>query len=94
MRCPADSGDSPYFIDHDEMVHCILIGREDSTLKNILKSFLKDERGSLAEMVWVIGAALVVAVICLAVYGFAPGTISTLWTTFTGKIQTMLSGIS
>ncbi len=59
-----------------------------------MKYILKDERGSLSEMVWVVGAAIVVAVILIAIDGFAPGTVQGIWTTLTDKIQTMLSNIS
>jgi len=71
------------------MVHYIL-----TKGGNALKNILQDERGSLSDMVWVIGAALVVAVIIIAINGFAPGTVQSIWTTLTDKIQTMLSGIS
>jgi hypothetical protein len=60
----------------------------------VLKNILKDESGSLSDMVWVVGAALVVAVIIIAINGFAPGTVQAIWTTLTDKIQTMLSNIS
>jgi Flp pilus assembly pilin Flp len=45
-------------------------------------------------MVWVIGAGLVVAVIIIAINGYAPGTVQGIWDTLTSKIQTMLSNIS
>lgn len=59
-----------------------------------MKSIFGDERGSLSDMVWVIGAGLVVAVIIIAINGYAPGTVQGIWDTLTSKIQTMLSNIS
>ncbi|MBE3582130.1 MAG: hypothetical protein IMW96_10965 [Thermoanaerobacteraceae bacterium] len=46
-----------------------------------------DERGSLPEMTWVIGAALVVAAVIVVALVFAPQTAQDFWTAATNYIR-------
>lgn len=42
------------------------------------------EEGSLSELVWVIGAAVVVVLIVVVFMALAPDTARSVWSTFTG----------
>lgn len=44
--------------------------------------FKNDERGSLSEMTWVIGSAVVVVLIIIAFMTLAPTTAQNLWNSF------------
>lgn len=50
-------------------------------------AFVKDEKGSLDQMVWVVGGAMVVAVIVVLALVYAPTTVQTLWTAATSNIM-------
>ncbi|MGI9951354.1 hypothetical protein V3F56_03245 [Moorellaceae bacterium AZ2] len=56
-------------------------------LKTAVRRVLKDERGSLPEMTWVIGAALVVAAIIVLALVFAPQTAQNFWNAATNYIR-------
>lgn len=47
------------------------------------KELLMEEKGSLDQMVWVIGAAVVVVLIVVAFMVLAPSTAKNLWNSFT-----------
>lgn len=47
----------------------------------------KDERGSLDQMVWVIGAAVVVVAVVVLLMVLAPNTISNIWNGFISWVQ-------
>lgn len=59
-----------------------------SGLKAFVRQFGGDETGSLPEMTWVIGAALVVAAIIVFAFTFAPNTVRTFWDAATNYIRT------
>lgn len=48
-----------------------------------IKGFLTGEEGSLDQMVWVIGAAVVVVLIVVAFMVLAPSTAKSMWNSFT-----------
>lgn len=50
--------------------------------QNLLLAFLKEEAGSLSDMVWVIGSAVVVVLIIVVFMNLAPNTAQTLWNGF------------
>jgi uncharacterized membrane-anchored protein len=50
-------------------------------------ALLKDEKGSLDQMVWVVGGAMIVAVIVVLALGYAPQTVQTLWNSATQTIM-------
>jgi hypothetical protein len=57
-----------------------------SSVSGILTK-LRDEKGSLDQMVWVVGGAMVVAVIVVLALGYAPATVQTLWNSATSTIM-------
>jgi hypothetical protein len=60
------------------------------------RSFMKDQSGSLSDMTWVVGSAVVVAlaVVALAITGGGGGlvgkTVTDMWTSATSWIQTTI----
>jgi hypothetical protein len=56
-------------------------------------ALLKDERGSIEQMVWVIGSALVVALIVWGASSYAPTAVQNFFTTAVGWIQTKFQAV-
>lgn len=53
----------------------------------MLKRLAIDQSGSLSDMVWVIGSAVVVALVIVAAMTFAPTTAQSFWTSATNWIK-------
>lgn len=53
----------------------------------VKETVLNDERGSLSDMVWVIGAAVVVALVIVGAMVFAPQTATSFWNDATSWIR-------
>ncbi|RJX22195.1 MAG: hypothetical protein C4575_01975 [Desulforudis sp.] len=53
-------------------------------MRKVFTRLLEDEKGSVAQMVWVIGAAVVTGLVLFAAMVFAPDTAQQLWTRMTG----------
>jgi cell division septation protein DedD len=51
---------------------------------------ITDERGSIDQMVWVLGSAVIVALVVVVLIALAKGTASTYWTDATGWIETTI----
>lgn len=64
------------------MIKCL------SGVRAIMRGLAGDERGSLPEMTWVIGAALVVAAVIVLAFVFAPQTAQNFWNAATNYIRT------
>jgi len=58
------------------------IGAVMATTKVRTKEFLRKERGSLDQMVWLIGAAVVVVLVVVVFMTLAPSTAQNLWNSF------------
>lgn len=56
-------------------------------------TLVKDERGSIEQMVWVIGSALVVALIVWGASSYAPTAVQNFFTTAVGWIQTKFQAV-
>lgn len=54
---------------------------------------LKDEQGSLDQLVWVIGGALVVAMIAWGASTYAPSAVQSFFTTAVGWVQSKFQAI-
>lgn len=55
-----------------------------------VNTFLRDERGTVKDMVWVIGAAVVTGLVLFAAMTFAPETAQNLWGRLTNWLTTNL----
>jgi len=56
-------------------------------LLKTVKRLFRDERGSMAEMAWTLGSAVVVVLIIVAFMTLAPATAKTFWISATNYIQ-------
>ncbi len=62
----------------------------------IVRSFMRNERGSLSDMTWVVGSAVVVALVIVAIAitggngGLVGTTVKSMWTDATGWIETQI----
>lgn len=54
----------------------------------LIRQTVRDEKGSLQDLTWVVGAAVVVALIIIGAMTYAPQTASAFWTQATGWIKT------
>lgn len=52
------------------------------------KKFIKDEQGSLQDLTWVLGGAIVTALIVVGAMIYAPATAQSFWTAATNWIRT------
>lgn len=57
-------------------------------LKKTVVGLATDQRGSLQDLTWVIGAAVVVALIIVGAMVYAPATAQSFWTSATNWIRT------
>jgi hypothetical protein len=57
---------------------------------NIVKMFFTDESGSMDQMVWVLGSAVVVVLVVIILMANSQSLAGTWWTDITGYIKTSL----
>ena len=56
-------------------------------LKKIAGMMIADERGSMAEMAWVLGSAVVVVLVIVVFMTLAPQTATTFWNSATSWLE-------
>ncbi|MEW6727594.1 MAG: hypothetical protein ACOYU7_10135 [Bacillota bacterium] len=59
-------------------------------MRERIRAILKDETGSVSQMTWVIGSALVTALIIVGALVYAPQTAETFWNAATNFIRSSL----